>query len=75
MVTFTKQIRDILRAADLERREINCVPLAAMYRLSALALIGPAWRGAGGSPPYNRVKLTDAGVRAAHRFRKAEPDG
>jgi hypothetical protein len=75
MATFTKAIRDILRAADFERREINGVPIAAMYRLSALGLIDPAWRSRRHSSPYHRVKLTNAGLRAARRFRKAEPDG
>lgn len=67
MPSVVKKMRDTLRAADLERHEINAVPLSVMYRLSALGLIEPSWRTAGSAPPYDRVKLTKAGLWAARR--------
>lgn len=70
---MTQKIRDTLRAADLERREINDVPLGAMYRLTALGMIDPAWKQ---SRPdgnrYHRVKLTLKGLRMVQRIIRAD---
>jgi hypothetical protein len=71
MLPLTPKMREVLKAADLERDVINKVPLGTMYGLDHRELI--QWPKAGGShstasgrfPEHSGVKLTAEGVRAA----------
>jgi hypothetical protein len=72
MPELTKRMQEVLRAADLERGEINDVPLGTMYGLDSRGLIDDVWRRGGAQstrsgtfPHYNRVKLTPAGIQVA----------
>ena len=73
---LTKRMREVLAVADLKTFEINEVPMGTMYGLEARGLVPSDWRKgltggvvqvtAGGSFPwFRKVKLTEAGMRAA----------
>lgn len=75
MVRLTKKMHEVLKCADLERGEINDVPMSTMYGLEKRQLVSSDWRMAkshsqqtttGGSfPTHSQVKLTDSGLRLA----------
>lgn len=75
MIKLTPKMREVLEKADLDKGEINNVPLATMYGLQKRELILPGqanWgsnmsqqTSCGGSFPwYGKVRLTTAGLRA-----------
>lgn len=65
MTYLSKQIRDLLSAADLNRREVSSVPLSALYPMAALGLIVPPWRdGAAAATRVNRKSNRGAGHKA-----------
>lgn len=73
-------MKNVLRAADLDRGEISDVPLGVMYRLSAFGLIDRTWQqgkvrthGIGRVQRYDRVALTKAGIRQARCLKAAKP--
>lgn len=75
MVKLTKKMHEVLRCADLERGEINDVPMSTMYGLEKRQLVSSDWRMAkshsrkttsGGTfPTHSQVKLTESGLRFA----------
>jgi hypothetical protein len=81
MHPLTPIMRNILRAVDAERGEVNDVPFGTMSGLECRGFIDRTWRRAGNVrtaraghfPHYHGVKLTEAGLRAATAA-KARPD-
>ena len=84
MVKLTKRMHEVLKNADLERGEINDVPMNTMYGLEARQLVSSNWRKAGNHarqtttggafPKHSQVKLTAAGLRAAHAIQGLRPN-
>ena len=84
MIKLTKKMLEVLKNADLDRGEINDVPMSTMYGLEARQLVSSNWRKAGSHsrrttaggtfPKHSRVKLTAAGLRAARSIQGLRPD-
>ena len=71
---LTKKMFEILLIADLDRAEINDVPMSTMYAFESRGLIDATWRksvsrcvqtSSDSFPVFSKVKLTIEGVRAA----------
>jgi hypothetical protein len=77
-------MREVLNKADLERGEINDVPMGTMYGLERRELITSEWRmgrsrprevtGGGDFPRFFEVKLTASGLRAARSIQGLRAD-
>ena len=82
MVKLTNKMHEVLKNADLDRGEINDVPMSTMYGLEKLQLVSSDWRKTGGHgrtaggtfPTHSQVKLTAAGLRAARSIQGLRPD-
>lgn len=76
---LSKRMRDVLKAADLDRGEINDVPIATMYGLENRGLITSDWSRiqqitySGSFPIYHHVRLTATGYRAARSLNEIGP--
>ena len=74
-------MRELFGQADLERGELNNVPLSTMYGLVNRGFISDNWRKvkgireilsqSGHFPHFSGVKLTEAGVRAARALKQS----
>ena len=68
MVKLTKKMYEVLKCADLERGEINDVPMSTMHGLEKRQLVSSDWlktkgQSKGGAfPTHSKVKLTEYGL-------------
>jgi len=79
MKKLTKNMQKVLKSADLERGEINDVPLRTTYGLLERRLIRKKGRGgwyersrttmSGRFPHSHGIQLTEAGVRVARSLK------
>ena len=71
-------MREVLLVADLDRAEINDVPMSTMHAFESRRLIDATWRkstngcvetSSDSFPVFSKVKITIEGVRAARTIR------